>query len=71
MEEKVKYSIYENGGKKMIARLNYPRFVGQIVRKGKYIELEGVRMIDDETDVRALSRIMREAGDYLAKNPFY
>lgn len=69
--EKVKYKIYDAGGKKMIARLNYPRFVGQIVRKGKYIDLEGVRMIDDENDVRTLSRIMREAGDYLAKNPFY
>lgn len=62
----MKFTIYEEDGKRMIRRNVSPRFIGEITF-GTLSDIENVQFLDDLPSVMDAARAMREAGDFLVE----
>jgi hypothetical protein len=59
------FKIYQEGNKKIIERLSYPRFKGVVSFSGTISDIEEVELLDETIDPSVIAKAMREAGEYL------
>ena len=59
-----KFEIYNQDGKQMIRRNEFPRFVGEITF-GALSDIENVEIQDEGVGVMEMAAAMREAGEFL------
>lgn len=59
------HKIYEENGKLMIERLEYPRFKAEITFDSDMSDIENTVWIDKCNNPLIVARAMREAGEYI------
>ena len=59
------FRIYQDGDRKIIERLSYPRFKGVVTFNSPLSDIEEIELLDKTNSPTEIARAMREAGDFL------
>ena len=59
------FRIYQDGDRKIIERLSYPRFKGVITFNSPLSDIEEIEVDEDILDAGDIATALREAGDFL------
>ena len=59
------FRIYQDGDRRIIERLTYPRFKGVITFNSPLSDIEVIELLDGTIDPSVIAKTIREAGDFL------
>jgi hypothetical protein len=59
------FRIYQDGDRRIIERLSYPRFKGVITFNSPLSDIEEIEVDEDILDAGDIATALREAGDFL------
>ena len=59
------FRIYQDGDRKIIEKLSYPRFKGVVTFNSPPSDIEEIELLDKTNSPTEIARAMREAGDFL------
>lgn len=60
------FELFDRDGKTMIRRNKIPRFIGEVTL-GQSSDIENIELIDECSDPMEMARVLRKAGEFLAR----
>lgn len=66
-----KFKTYQEGDRRIIESLTFPRFRGIIAFNNSLSDIEEITLIDQVVEPMILARVMREAGEFLINQNKY
>jgi hypothetical protein len=63
-----KFTLKHTNNMMILEHHQRPKFVGKVVFRNPFYELEDIVLLENETDPNKLAKLMAEAGDFISLN---